>query len=244
MIFTIVSIWPLELQESRPMFSPVKVFTVPPATPGGFSTLQVTDATQRDYAGADQYMNMLVSAEELARDLVSSYRRFSCGNDGRIGVFMMEGTPTEQQIVADPQYQECKDEQDKLCRNLIIEARYLESKQLTGAIGARHFRAAEYLRVVGESWQNHDLKRDARMECPYCSKYIVSHAIKCPECKEVVNPEAYAAQLAKTNRLVEAAVQQNSISALKPSSKPVEVDGIDPAALGKASAQKPTPVRA
>lgn len=227
------------------MFSPIKVFTVPAATHGDeFSTLEVTDATQRDYAGADQYMNMLISADELARDLVSSFRRFSCGNDGRIGVFMMEGTPTAEQVLADPQYQECRDEQDKLCRNLIIEARYLESKQLTGAIGARHFRSAEYLRVVGETWQNHDLKRDARMECPFCSKYIVSHAIKCPECKEVVNAEAYAAQIAKTNRLVEAATQQHQLSALKPSSKPVETEGIDPAALGKVSAPKPVSVRA
>jgi len=223
MLYTIISLWPLDLIETRPRLSLTKVFQIPAAPIGGFSRLEVTDSEERDYQGGDQYFNRLVSADELAKDLVGEYRRFTCGQDGRVGVFLMEGRPTDAQVINSREFAEAHEQQDRLCRNLIIEARLLQSKGLSNTICDRHFKAATYANLEGEDWQGHDLTRSARKQCPFCAKYVTSIAIKCPECREVIDPIRYAEQVAASKAIIDAHVQQatmldNSGSAIRPSS--------------------------
>lgn len=230
MIRTLISIWPMALREIRPRYEPVKVYEVPAAPFDGFVRLKITDQQESDYIGGGRTIKVLVPAEELAQDLAKDFRRFACGDSGAIGVWVAdENEPTDEEILASPRYKAAREEQDKIFRNLIIEARILKADPKTErAISEKHYVAAAYLNIEGEDWQNSNMKRAARKECPFCQKYVSADAFVCSGCHEIIDAEGYAKQKTSIKSQIDALEQQatlpdNGGSALRPSVPPKPV---------------------
>jgi hypothetical protein len=209
---------------------PNKIFKIPAAPFNGYSILRVSDQQESCYVAAGIHVPRLITAEELAQDLVRDFRRLRSGANGCPGVWVAEqDNPTHEEIVNSAQYRDARAEQDVLCQNLIIEARTLKSKELENTLSDKHFIAADYLKVTGEDWQKKDLHHGARKQCHFCGHFVGAAVVKCTNCQEIIDPVGYAKLKAAGDAELAAAQQQGEIkdnggSALRPSKKDKEKD--------------------
>ena len=224
MVRTIVSIWPLPLPAYRPRYTPVANFDMKAAPMGGCATLKVTDQQERDYLAAGRTITTVVPADELALDLVRSWQRLTYGDGGEVGVFIWPGAdePTEEQILASPEYAAAKAKQDELMRNIVITARELFKLNQQKAIGQLHYTAAAWLQIEGEEWQGNTMSRDKTKECIFCRAFISAEAVICPKCQQIVDPAGHVRIQAQIKNQIDALQQQatlapdNGGSALRP----------------------------
>lgn len=224
MVRTIVSIWPLPLMADRPRFSPVSKYEIPAVPMGSIAILRVTDQQEWDYLAAGRTIKQVVTAEELALDLIRSWQRLTYGDSGEVGVFLWpkDTEPTEAEVMASPEYAEAKAKQDALMRNIVITARELFRNNQQKAIVLLHYTAAAWLQIEGEEWQGNTMSRDKTKECIYCRAFISAAAVICPKCTQIVDPEGHVRIQRDIENQINAIKQQatlppdNGGSALRP----------------------------
>ena len=231
----IINLWPVELREARNHFTPAeegypaREFVLKAAPPEGFSKLTICDQIQKEYVLRDTYRDALFSAREVALDIAQAVSKFSCGTSGRMGVFVWEGKPdpTDEQIFSSEQYRTARGEQDLLMRNIVEDARVSFARSIP--LQRYHYMAADHLRIEGERWQDRHTSREVTTSCPYCKTIIQSDSVICANCKNVVDPVAYASLKAQIEGIpapkrVEspAPVDEPVKSALTPAKQPVK----------------------
>lgn len=231
----IVNLWPVELREARTHFLPAeegypaREFVLKAAPQDGFSKLVICDQIQKEYVLRDTNRDALFSAREVALDIAQAVSKFACGTSGRMGVFVWEGkaNPTDEEIRLSEQYRNARGEQDVLMRNIVEDARVSFARSIP--LQRYHYMAADHLRIEGEKWQDRHTSREVTTSCPYCKTIIQSDSVICANCKNVVDPVAYAALKAEIEGIpvpkrAEAPVQSEEPikSALTPAKQPVK----------------------
>lgn len=224
--FTIISRWPMPLTEERPRQKPRKTFTIPAAPADGFSTMEVTQQTENCYVAAGQHMELVIEAQESTNDLVQAFGKLTCGNEGMIGVWAVEGRPTDEEILNSEQFRQAGVNQEALMQNLVREARALHKDNGGKGICEKHHVAAKYLKIEGDEWQGSTMTRAATQECPFCKTYVPSGAVICPKCTNIIDAAGHVRLKRAMEAQINAIEQQSTLpsdnggSALRPALKP------------------------
>jgi hypothetical protein len=118
-----------------------------------------------------------------------------------------EPEPTVEQILKSDAYKQARKQQELFAQAYVRQADELERIQKRADINETHRAMADYLGITGRTWQG-EVKKENMIQCSWCTKWIPALAIKCPECKEIVNLELYEKKLAGVNTVTEATISR------------------------------------
>tara|TARA_R110000868_G_scaffold16913_7_gene74963 strand:- start:264 stop:944 length:681 start_codon:yes stop_codon:yes gene_type:complete len=198
---TVVSLLPYSLLETKPHMIPF-TFMIPAADPNyGFSVLHVEEGLHFIPNPFDEKMNyrQVTSPHEMARSIVEDYSGalIALGEGAGPGLFWVEGKHTLESIKKRyaKKLAEAQVKQERWFMNLVNMADADWEKNhniLTVSDVQRH--AARYLNIK-KAWVD-PIPTEANT-CPYCKSVVDPTSIKCFNCKEIINVEAYKAMQAK-----------------------------------------------
>lgn len=188
----VASLCPWKSWIQRPHFSRVKDYVLEPIRKGDAPfTLRVNDDIQWEkLLSVQPAISKTILGEEIAADLVLHASRQGpfMNEEARPAVWICEG--------ASPSIDEIHEELPKLkayCGLLVeyaddLERRRANNEPLVPKVTPRMKDACRYLELK-RGWLTELV--DSSTVCIFCTATIPAHAVKCPECKEVVNREKY-----------------------------------------------------
>lgn len=198
---TVVSLLPYDIMETKPHMIPF-TFHIPAANPKvGFSVTHVEEGLHFIPNPFDEKNNyrQVTPPSEMARGIVDDYINALIATDEGAGpgLFWVEGRMEPEEIIQfhKDKLAEAKVRQDNWFRNLVLmaDADWQKNKNIL-AVSDLQRHAARYLNLKKE-WI--DPIPTVENTCPYCKSVIDPTSIKCFNCKEVVNVEAYKAMQSK-----------------------------------------------
>ena len=198
---TVVSLLPYEITETKPHMIPF-TFVIAEADPKvGFSLTYVEEASHVIPNPFDDKHNYKqhTPPNEVARSLVEDYAGALIGisSDAKPGMFWVEGRVTAEEVKKT--YAEELATAQKLQKNWfknlirIADADWEKTHNVLAASDIQRHAA----RSLNEKRPWVDSIKTEENTCPYCKVIVDSAAIKCHNCKEVINIEAYKAMQAK-----------------------------------------------
>lgn len=199
---TIVSTLPLEINETKPGLIPGQ-FIIPLAKKDDFSFIVIDDCQTIHLNPVPNMPNMVIPepAETVAKAIIRDYRDSAMETsshtqeDGSIGIpglFYLTGEVSKIDIKT--KHKELLDQAHKNTKawfkNLVTKAddTWVKYKQRRMILDLARI-AANNLGLERE-W-NYDMLSNQSMNCPWCKTNIHPESIKCANCNEIVNVEAY-----------------------------------------------------
>lgn len=199
---TVISLLPFALMEEKPHMLPA-VFRVPAAEKGDIAILHVDEGIHYipnplvDEGKPGSTFRQVTSSAEMARSIVDDYRtsHISLGEGAEPGLFWVEHRLTKEEVKkyhAD-KIEEAKTKMVAWFNNLcsLADADWQRNHNMM-AVSDLQRAAAKWLGIKRE-WVEFMISTGNLIACPYCKAQIAGDSIKCFNCKEVVNVEAYKA---------------------------------------------------
>lgn len=192
---TVVSLLPFELNESKPGIIPPR-FIIPAAPRDGFSILHVVDARERveDLLSEQPRAKFIsIPAFDLAKAIVGDFYRsqMGCTEDAYPGLFWVEGklSVPDVQTRHAPKLAEMRQIQTRWLRNLVLVADDLWREFGKHNVITDTMRKAAEMLDLDRTW----LLAAEKIEktCPVCRSEINETAIICPNCRAILDPDAY-----------------------------------------------------
>lgn len=196
----IASVYPIARRIVRPRRHPVSTFETAACPKGAPPTLLVIGPNweSEKVPLQDRQIDQEITAMETAEDFIASVTTNQpyVTADAHPGIWICRDahgnpamTPRSDEIAF---YTE---RQEGFFQNLVHAADDLAKNGQSKGITDLMRTAAEWLNYRAE-WRHKPTAEDNK-NCPFCTKLIPGHAITCPECGGVVDPEAWAAQYAR-----------------------------------------------
>lgn len=151
-----------------------------------FEVLPIYTHWQEQRNGREQQWQTPVFAEDLADDLVTTWRdNRQFLEQGRPGIMKIAGdTPTAEELATMHQWQ------DAWCEAHYIEAEDLNAKGAKAGITKLHRACAIHIGREAAEWV-HNVASASLMPCPLCTARIDSTSIVCRECGNIVDFDRY-----------------------------------------------------
>lgn len=195
-VCTVVTLLPYEITEEKPHLFP-GVFDLPAAPKDGFSLFYVGESVHFIPDAFDEKRNyrQLTPPYEMARSICEDYNCAHIGltpNAGP-GLFYLHDRLSKQQILDNKESKTLlefyRERQKRWFHNLVAMADAdWEKNHNRMAVSDLQRIAAQSLGVV-KDWVSIAIQE--QMSCPFCRVMIAVDSVKCANCKEVVNVEAY-----------------------------------------------------
>lgn len=197
---TIVSVAPFAIRdEKKPGVYPGN-FTLEKAPLNGVSVLVVGSSKARRYIGDGEYLFLDEPAAKMAESVVFDYKRSKLayrtdddGNEIMPGLFVVPGEHTAEQVLKlfAPLVDKAREMQKMWLKALVELADDSWAREHQHKLITDEMRFAARTLGLTREWDINAADIGNMMMCGWCSKQIASTAIKCPNCLEVVNQEAY-----------------------------------------------------
>lgn len=197
-VCTVISLIPLPLHEEKPHLLP-SVYDIPAAPDGGMSLLHVGEAIFYipnpviEEGKPNSSFKQIVPPYEIARSICEDYNvaHIALGENAQPGLFWLEGRLSERDVKTAHAIKlaETIDKQKNWFHNLVAmaETDWQKNKNLLAVSDLQ--RAAARILNVKADWI--EMRSMEWMSCPYCKTQIDPESIKCANCKEIVNSDAY-----------------------------------------------------
>lgn len=196
---TVVSLIPMELNEEKPHMLP-SVFNIPAAKQDDISILHVKEGIHYianpliDEGKPGSSFKQITIPAEMARSICEDYKiaNIGLGLNAEPGLFWVPGKYTAAQIKKEfpKRIATAREKQNNWFRNLVAQADADWQKNHNMlAVSDLQRHAARQLGIQ-KDWV--ELRVQETKPCPYCTVPVPPNAIKCPNCHEVVDKEAYA----------------------------------------------------
>lgn len=195
MAATIVSIYPEKISEFKPRLIP-GYFDIPGVKKGSLEVLVIHRVSfPIEIADGERTFMVPELPEDVANSIVNDWMsaKIAVDEQGKPGLFWVDGAHTREAIPK--HFKEKLDEADRLqinwFRRLVDLANneFARTKQ-SRAIADIQRTAARYLGFMELPWmQLEDIVIPTN--CKFCTFLIPPEAVVCPNCRNVLNPEAY-----------------------------------------------------
>lgn len=201
----IASLYPARMTAKRPGFKPQSFFEIAAAedlnTP---AVCVIQQQTENPYMGHGRAPDVKWEAEDVAADLVMEWGSGLPGGGGEAtpAIWISEGARpggNGDWIIPQAEIDFHRLRQDAVLKNLVQEARWFHGQKQDNAILPVSHKAAEWLNIEGEEWQK-KLTSDARFKCGFCKSTCERGTIICPNCKQILDRDAFDAMNLKTHR--------------------------------------------
>lgn len=197
---TVISMFPMEINEPKPGLYP-GYFVIPAAPLGEFSFLIVGDAVYYQETKNEVKTQVRTPYYTLAESIVNDFQN---GHIGRIpnvaepGVFWVQGSWSSRNEIRDNFAEEldvCEKKQIEWFKNLVNMADEMYTKSQRYSSVSMLQRLAARRLAIQRPW----LLRtgDSANTCKFCKAETPYGAVKCPNCREVLDPIAYKQLLAE-----------------------------------------------
>lgn len=195
---TVVSLLPIELHEDKPFMLP-GTFIVPAAKYGDIAFLHVEEGIHYipnplvDEGKPGSSFKTVTPPSEMARSIVEDYvsANIATGEDAQPGLFWVEGRLVREEILRFyfNQVAEAKRKQDNWFKNLIAmaDADFTKNKNKMSVSDLQRMAA----RCIGYRAEWVDFAGESVKQCPFCTISIPIDAVKCPNCREIVDRDRY-----------------------------------------------------
>lgn len=187
----------MRLSAKRPHFSPNNNYIIEACQGLDEPTfLVVPQQEENPYMGLGRNARRTWDAFQVAEDVCNEMRTGLPGTNSEAGAnagvwVSADAELVNGQWVIPPQEMaEHRAEQDLVLKRLVHLARHLHSKGEGRAILPLMHKAAEWLKISGEPWQQ-ELTSSARSLCPFCRKIVEADAITCAHCREILDIVRY-----------------------------------------------------
>lgn len=191
---TIISLFPLEINEPKPGLYP-GYFVIPAAPLGDFSYLVVGDAVFYQESKNEQMLTIRTPFHILAESIVHD---FMTGHVGRVigeaepGVFWVPGGYDNKKLIKAKFQNEIDEAEKKQLRwfeELVRMADdVFQRTQRHSSVNQLQRLAAKRL-GISRPW---GLRTgDSENTCPFCKFEVPFGAVRCPNCREIINKDAY-----------------------------------------------------
>lgn len=196
---TVISLFPLAINEPKPGLYP-GYFNIPAAPLGDISFLVVGDSLYYTETRNDQVLPVRTAYFTVADSIVNDF--MSC-HIGRIlsedpdeaaepGLFWVHGAHRNKEIIKEEFYTEiavAEKKQNNWLQQLIMIADDTYSRTgRSSSVSALQRLAAKRLNIA-RPWMIRT--GDSSNSCPFCKAEMPFGAIKCPNCREIVDQVAY-----------------------------------------------------
>lgn len=191
---TVVSLLPLELSEDKPHMLP-STFKVPAASKKtGIAILHVGEGIHYiPHPIEDISIKQTTPPYEMARSVVQDYAsaQIALGENAGPGIFWVEGLWSEEEILSEfkSKIETARIQQRNWFLNLVgmADADWNKNHNIMAVSDIQKL-AAESLGIK-KDWVN--MIPAETIACPYCNIQVNPIAVKCFNCNEVINKEAY-----------------------------------------------------
>lgn len=205
-VCTVVNLIPIDIDEQRPHMFPSS-FMIPGAEKDGEMGLfyvgegihYIPDPFE------ERSFKQVTSPHEMARSLCDDYTSAHIGisDDAKPGLFWVPGRCTEQEIRTKyaKQLAAATELQRNWYRNLVAlaDVDWEKSKNRLAVSDLQRIGA----KALGIQKEWVEFRNLETVSCPYCNIAVQPGAIKCHNCKEVIDVEAYNRLTAKVNKPAE-----------------------------------------
>lgn len=191
---TVVSIYPLPINEQKPGMSPER-FSIPASEGKKPQLLYVNDGIDNRYvAGPFGTIHVPVSADVISKSLVDDFAiSIELADEGaKPGLFWFPRRATIEEVLKSAEMATAK------VRQITWFMRLVKQGDDTWAKFRQHKFISDLNRVaakelgVNKEWTM-DVKDVKTENCPACTTVVSSEAVICPVCKAVLNAEKYKA---------------------------------------------------
>jgi hypothetical protein len=165
---------------------------------GKYSYVVIPDLIQKEVdptatGSSPVYREYFKSCDEVAPALIKDcvHNQMGCSPQAGLmpGVGCFRSQPTKDDLQALLRVQVA------LAKSLVDRADLHYNSGERGSITDRHFKAAEFLGIKNALWIPREGATGLRKACPFCTETMHVAALRCPNCKEVVDPAGYKAML-------------------------------------------------
>lgn len=195
---TVVSLIPLELNEDKPQLLP-STYHIDAADDGDFTILHVKEAIHYvqnpliEEGKPGSAFKVTTSPNEMARSICEDYKgaHIGLGSDAEPGLFWIPGKLSKKDVKDryKKKLEEAKRKQLNWFRNLCALADADWNKNHNSLAVSDLQRAAAKALGIKKDWV--EVRVAETKECPFCTISVPPNAIVCPNCKEVLDKEAY-----------------------------------------------------
>lgn len=195
-VCTIVSLLPIELTEEKPHLFPA-VFIIPAAEKDDLTVTYIGESHHFIPDAFDERRNFkqITPPHEMARSICEDYNTAHIGttNTAGPGLFWVHGRKTKADILKDHKkiLAENRRKQTEWFNNLIAMADADWEKNHNRLAVSDLQRIAAQQMGIQKDWVASAIIEN--MTCPFCKAMIAKDSVKCFNCKEIVNVEAYKA---------------------------------------------------
>jgi len=199
---TVVSLLPREIFEEKPFMLP-GVFRIPAAKYGDISILHVEESIHYipnpliDEGKPGSSFKTVTPADEMARSIVDDYKNahIATSEDAEVGLFWVSNRLTNEEVwlMHRTEIDEAKKKQDNWFRRMIAmaDADFVKNKNIMAVSDLQRLAA----RCLGVKKEWVEFAGENTKQCPFCTIAVPVDTIKCPNCREVVDPIKYKALL-------------------------------------------------
>lgn len=182
------------MDERKPSIHPSQ-FTVPSAKQGEVQILHCFDRYSTWInVGDGKYIEQTVDGFDVAKAVCSDFTGAMIGidTDCRPGLFAVEGVLTKEEVQS--KHPDLVRQADQNQRNWmqrlvrLADDDWKKTGQHKVISDIQRF-ACDYL-GLDRPW-NLQIADEIKVRCPFCTTLISNHAIKCPQCNEIVDQKRY-----------------------------------------------------
>lgn len=195
---TVVNLLPREIFEEKHHMLPSS-FRIPAAVYGDIAVFYVEEGTHYipnplvDEGKPNSSFKTITPPTEMARALVDDYKgaHICLSDNAEPGLFWVEGRLTSDEVKKfyAKEIEEARRKQNNWFRNMVsmADADFVKNKNMLAVSDLQRLAA----RCLGVAKEWVDFAGEGTMQCPFCTIAISREAVKCPNCREIVNVEKY-----------------------------------------------------
>jgi len=210
MMATVVSLFPLEISETKPGLYP-GYFVIPAAPMGEISYLPVGDSVYYQDTKNDIRTAIRTPFHVVAESIVGDFQRSHIGRivgEAEPGLFWVPGMYLSQRRIREEfaeQIEDANQKQLKWFEELvkIADDSYSRTQRHTSVSTLQRLAAKH--RGIQRPWVLRS--NDSANTCRFCKAETPFGAVKCPTCREIIDPVAYREMIS----LMEEEVKENEL---------------------------------